>query len=271
MRHFLIFGPLLWLLGASVSFADARMSVLVDVLKLSEAAVILSDEGIEQAQDINTEMLDGQGGPGWMIQVARIYEPSLMVELVRTELESELSGAPLEEVVTFFATSRGTQIIDLENAARRAIQDDDVEEAARARFIALEGSTDARLALISEYIASGDMIDRNVTSALNSNYQFLRGLVEGGAFEMTEEEMLQDAANDIEESTRDTTEWLFGYLLLAYHPLSDDDLRAYIEFAETAPGQALNRALFNGFGKAYEDISYGLGRAVALNMTAEEL
>lgn len=271
MRRFLTLWPLVWLFASSAAFADARMSVLVDVLKLPEAAAILSEEGMGQAQDINLEMLDGKGGAGWAQQVSRIYAPSRMVELVRAELEKELSGEALEQVITFFASSRGTQIIELENAARRAIQDNDVEEAARARFTDVEDSDDPRLALITGYIASGDMISRNVTSALNSNYQFLRGLAEGDAIEMTEEEMLKDAAGDIEASTRDTTEWLFGFLLLAYHPLSDDDLLAYIAFSETPAGQALNRALFEGFGKAYEDISYALGRAVALNMTAQEL
>ncbi|MGC1505792.1 MAG: DUF2059 domain-containing protein [Sulfitobacter sp.] len=269
-RAFLLW-PLIWLFGAVVVHADARMSVLVDVLKLPEAAMILSEEGEGQAQEINLDMLDGKGGPAWAQQVSQIYAPARMVELVRAELEKELSGEALEQVIGFFASSRGTQIVELENAARRAIQDADVEAAARALFTEVEDSDDPRLLLISDYITSGDMISRNVTSALNANYQFLRGLAEGGAIEMTEEEMLKDAAGDIEESTRDTTEWLFGFLLLAYHPLSDDDLRAYIAFSETPAGQALNRALFEGFGKAYEDISYALGRAVSLNMTAQEL
>lgn len=263
--------PVAFVLSATIALADARMSVLVDVLKLPEASAILAQEGLDAAEELNRDMLDGQGGNGWAMQVARIYEPALMVELVRAELEAELAGDAVEEVITFFAGSRGTQIIELENAARRTIQDPDVEEAARARARDLEGSDDARLALITRYVATGDMISRNVTSAINSNYQFFRGLVDGGAFEMSEEEMLKEAAGDLDEVTADTSEWLYGYLLLAYHPLQDADLEAYIAFADTPAGQALNRALFNGFGKAYEDISYALGRAVALNMTAEEL
>lgn len=271
MRALFFVAPLIWLAGLGTAFADARMSVLVDVLKLPEAAVILSEEGLAQAEDINTDMLDGQGGAGWAQQVSRIYAPTLMVERVREELEKELAGAALEEVIEFYASDRGSQIVTLENAARRTIQDPEVETAARNRFTDLEDSDDTRLALIREYVAAGDMISRNVTSALNSNYQFLRGLVDGDAFEMTEEEMLKDAAGDLEQSTRDTTEWLFGFLLLAYHPLSDADMQAYTAFTKTPAGQALNRALFVGFGKAYEDISYALGRAVALNMTAQEL
>ncbi|KIN65039.1 hypothetical protein Z946_3937 [Sulfitobacter noctilucicola] len=266
-----LLGVWLTLAAATAAQADARTTVLVDVLKLQEAAGILALEGIASSEDLNRDMLEGQGGAGWALQVQQIYAPDRMVELVRAELEAALKGDALEEVITFFAGSRGRQIIDLENSARRAIQDPEVEEAARARYRALKGTDDPRLALITSYIESGDMIERNVTSALNSNYQFLRGLVEGGAFEMSEEEMLSDAAGDLEESTKDTAEWLYGYLLLAYHPLQDADLEAYIAFANTKAGQALNRALFDGFGKAYEDISYALGRAVSLNMTAEEL
>lgn len=271
MRRALTLWPLLLLLSGLSVLADARHSVLVDVLRLSEAAGILSDEGIAQAQDLNTDMLDGQGGAGWQLQVERIYEPALMAELVRTELEKELQGEELEEVITFFASKKGSEIISLENEARIAIQNPDIEEAARARFAALEDTDDPRLALITDIIESGDMISRNVTSAMNSNYQFMRGLVEGNAIEMTEDEILADVSKDIEENTEDTRGWLYGYLLLAYSPLSDDDLRSYIAFSQTSAGQALNRALFNGFGKAYEDISYALGRAVALNMTAQEL
>lgn len=271
MRRALALWPILLLLSAVAALSDARHSVLVDVLRLSEAARILSDEGINQAQELNTDMLDGQGGPGWQMQVERIYEPALMAELVRAELEAELQGEELEEVITFFASDKGSEIISLENEARKAIQSPDIEEAARARFAALEDTDDPRLALITEYVESGDMIDRNVTSAMNSNFQFLRGLVEGGAIEMTEDEILADVSKDIDENTEDTRGWLYGYLLLAYSPLTDDDLKTYIAFSQSSAGLALNRALFNGFGKAYEDISYALGRAVALNMTAQEL
>lgn len=271
MRNRLLLAGVFVILGTLSALADARMSVLVDVLKLPEAAVILTDEGKAQAQDLNTDMLDGRGGPGWAMQVDHIYAPTLMVEMVRAELENELSGAALEEVIAFFASDLGTRIVDLENSARITIQDPQAEEAARARFIALEDTGDARLGLIDAYIDSGDMVTRNVTTALNTNVQFLRGLVDGNAIEMTEEEILTDAARDLEAVTRDTTEWLFGYMLLAYHPLSDDELRSYLAFSETDAGQALNRALFAGFAKAYEDISYALGRAVALNMMAQDL
>ena len=264
--------PILLLWSTLHAWADARLTVLVDVMRLSEAAQILSNEGIGQAADINTDMLGGQGGAGWQQQVARIYAPELMVELLRAELAQELQGEELEQVISFFASDLGDKIVSLENTARVAIQEPDVEAAARARLAELEEEgDDPRLAQITAYIDSGDMISRNVVSAINSNFQFLRGLADGGAIEMTEEEMLADAASDLEGTTEDTAGWLTSFLLLAYHPLEDDELDSYIAFSETSAGQALNTALFNGFGKAYEDISYALGRAVALNMQAQEL
>ena len=267
----LYFWPVMVLFSALSAIADARMSVLVDVLRLPEAAQILSDEGFGYADDLNKEMLDGQGGAGWQVQVTAIYDPNRMVELVRAELEAELDGALLEDVISFYDSDLGGSISGLENSARVAIQNRDVEEAARARYVELFDSNDARFDQINRYILAGDMLNRNVTSALNSNMQFLRGLADGKAVDLSEDEILDDVSRDLEATREDTTSWLFGFLLLAYSPLDDEQLETYIAFTQTEAGQALNRALFNGFGAAYEDISYALGRAVALNMTAQEL
>lgn len=270
MRRCLYLVPLFWLIATS-SWADARTSVLMDVLKIEEVAQILQAEGIASAETLNQDMLGGNGGAGWQLQVGAIYRPQRIVEMLRTRLEAELQGDLREEVIAFFASDIGTEIISLENAARAAIGDDDIENAARLRFAEIEGTDDPRLAQIKALVESGDMITRNVTAAMNSNYQFMRGLAEGGAIKMTESEILADSAAQLDAITADTTGWLYGYLLLAYSPLEDDALDLYLEFAETEAGMALNRALFDGFGAAYEDISYALGRAVALNMVAQDL
>ena len=269
MRAFLIW-PLLVML-ALPAWADARLTVLVDVLKLRESAFILRQEGLTYAADLDADMLNGQGGSSWQVQVDAIYDADRMVEAVRSALAGELEAEAVETVITFFASELGQKIVTLENTARQAMSEGDVEEAARARYAELADSDDSRLTQLTAFIASGDMLNRNVTSALNSNYQFMRGLADGDVIEMTDEDILADVANETEEITEDTTSWLYGFFLLAYHPLDDAEFESYLEFSETEAGKALNRALFDGFGVAYEDISYALGRAVALNMTAEEL
>ncbi|MGJ8616229.1 MAG: DUF2059 domain-containing protein [Sulfitobacter sp.] len=273
LRLVVIWSMMIWV--AAPALADARMTVLVDVLKLPEAAQILRIEGLDHASELDADMLNGRGGAGWQTQVDAVYNTERMVETVRGALadvfEEKVSDVELEATISFFTSDLGVKIVALENSARSAILDADVEEAARARYAELEGTDDPRLALIEAFVENGDMINRNVTSAMNSNYQFLRGLADGNAIEMGEDEMLADVAADIDEITDDTVSWLYGYLLLAYHPLSDAELQEYLTYSNSKAGQALNRGLFDGFGKAYEDISYALGWAVALNMTAEEL
>lgn len=272
MRRAFLIWPLLTVLALPLpAFADARLSVLVDVLGLSQVAGILRDEGLDSAQDLNIEMLNGQGGAGWQVQVEAIYDPGRIVEAVRTALARELQGETLEQTVDFFASDLGGRIVALENSARVAIHDPDVEEAARKRYRDLQHGEDARLQMIRGLVADGDMVERNVTTAINSNFQFLRGLSDGDGLDMTEDEMLDEVSGEVEVIRADTLSWLYGYLLMAYSPLTDAELQAYIDFGTTTAGQALNRALFDGFGAAYEDISYALGRAVALNAMATEL
>ena len=262
--------PLLGLLAGPV-FADARGIVLMDVMRLQEAAQILRAEGLEHAQGLNEDMLAGQGGDGWQVQVNAIYDPARMVETVRSSIEAQFVDISMEDAISFYTGDLGSEIVSLENSARAAISDETIEAVARAQYEEIAGTDDPRLALIETLITEGGMIDRNVTSAMNSNYQFMRGLSEGGAMEMTQDEMLADVAAQQEEITEDTTGWLYGYMLMAYSPLTDAELQAYIDFSRTQAGQAINRGLFEGFGAAYAEISYGLGRALSLNMTAQEL
>lgn len=252
-------------------WAGARHTVLMDVLQIHELSDILHDEGMALGATLNRDWLDGQGGPAWMVQVTRIYDPERITEGIRAGLEPALQGAMLEDAIEFFASDLGGRIITLENAARRAMADPSVEQQARARFAQLQGSGDAREAQISRIITAGDLINRNVTSALNLNYQFLRALVDADVYAMTDAEILEDVLSERDVITQDTTGWLGAFFTLAYSPLSIAELTTYADFAEADVGRALNSGLFAGFDPLYEDISYALGRAMALNMAAEEL
>lgn len=251
-------------------WANARHTVLMDVLEIRQLSGILHTEGLNFGATLDREWLDGQGGAAWQQQVARIYDAERIHEAIRAGVEPALQDDLLEETITFFATDAGRRIIMLENSARAALADPDVEQAARDRFAALQGS-DPRLARIERMIDAGDLINRNVTSALNSNYQFLRALVDGGVYDMTDTEILDDVMSERENIALDTEAWLGAFMLLAYSPLDADALETYVRFSESSAGTALNAGLFAGFDPLYEDISYALGRAMALNMAAEEL
>jgi hypothetical protein len=259
------------LLTALPLWAGARHTVLMDVLQVRELSRILQAEGVAFGDTLNRDWLGGQGGPAWSGQVSRIYDAERIAEGIRAGLEPALKGDELEDVITFFASDLGSKIITLENSAREAMADDQVEQEARTRFAGLQDGDDARIEQINRMIDTGDLINRNVTSALNSNYQFLRALVDGDVYAMSDTEILEDVLSEREEITADTTSWLGAFMTLAYSPLTIDELTRYADFAATPGGTALNSGLFAGFDPLYEDISYALGRAMALNMAAEEL
>lgn len=269
MRRF--FAAALVILVALPLWAGARHTVLMDVLRIQELSGILHDEGIQFGNTLNENWLDGQGGPAWSQQVRRIYDPQRIREGIRAGLEPALDSQMLEDAITFFASDLGTRIIILENSARRAMSDPAIEEQARAHFAARQGTADSRLDQINRMIDAGDLINRNVTSALNSNYHFLRALVDGDVYAMSDTEILEDVMSEKTDIEADTISWLGAFFSMAYSPLTLEELTQYADFAETPAGKALNNGFFAGFDPLYEDISYALGRAMALNMAAEEL
>lgn len=259
------------MLTALPLWAGARHTVLMDVLQIRELSGILHEEGLQFGATLNNDWLEGQGGPAWAGQVTRIYDVDRIAEGIRAGLEPALEGEVLEAAIAFFASELGSQIITFENAARRALADPEIEAQARAKFVKQQDSNDVRLVQINRMIKAGDLINRNVTSALNSNYQFLRALVDGDVYTMSDEEILDDVLSEREAITEDTNIWLGAFLTLAYSPLSLEELTSYADFAESEAGRALNNGFFAGFDPLYEDISYALGRAMAMNMAAEEL
>lgn len=252
-------------------WAGARHTVLMDVLQIRELSSILHAEGLVFGDTLNREWMEGQGGPAWAGQVTRIYDPERIAESIRTGVEPVLKGDLLEETISFFASDLGGQIVMLENSARRAMADPAIEEHARAEYAKAVNAENPRLEQINRMIEAGDLVNRNVTSALNSNYQFLRALVDGDVYAMSDEEILTDGLAERDAITEDTASWLGAFFMLAYSPLTDEELTAYADFAESPAGKALNNGFFAGFDPLYEDISYALGRAMALNIAAEEL
>ena len=269
MRH--LFAVFVMIMTALPLWADARHTVLMDVLKIRELSAILHEEGQAFGATLNHEWLEERGGPAWAGQVTRIYDPVKISEGIRAGLEPALQGDILENAITFFASDLGTKVITLENSARSVMSDSVIEEEARSRFAALQGGKDPKLVQINRMIDAGDLINRNVTSALNSNYNFLRALVDGDVYAMSDDEILSDVMAEREEIAADTMSWLGAFMILAYSPLTLEELTLYADFSATDAGKALNAGFFAGFDPLYEDISYALGRAMALNMAAEEL
>ena len=243
---------------------------LWDALGLSPLVEVMQEEGLSQTESLGFEYLPYPPGDGWTALTRRIYDAEKMEVAMRRAFGAALGEGAVHGLTDFFESPEGRRIVELELAARRDFLDPAVEEKAREALTA-PGAEDGRLALIDEYIAVNDLVEFNVMGALNSNFSFFQGLAEGGGIDIAEDEMLAQVWSQ-EESTRvDTREWLRAYLHHAYAGLSDDELRAYIALSGSPEGQRLNRALFQGFERMYDDIYYALGLAVADQMDTQDL
>jgi hypothetical protein len=261
----------IWAACALQAAADARLSVLVDLLRVDEVTRIMQQEGLSYAQTLNDDMLNGQGGGFWSAQIDQIYAQQRMAETVRQGLAEGMSPTQLEEAIAFLQTETGQTLIELENAARTAMQDDAVEAAAKERCAAPADDDLAHLAVIERFAEQSALIERNVAGALSSNFQFYNGLADGGLTDQSEADILAQVYAQEPEIRADTESWLCGFLLLAYRTVPVEDVETYVDFYQTPAGRALNGALFDGYEQMYRDISYALGRAVALNAAGDDI
>lgn len=246
---------------------------LLDLLGIPETVEIMRIEGMDYADSLASDMLPGGPGSAWTMLLDGIYDTNRMEATVRAHFAQsypfeDVNTAPLEQ---FFSSELGREIIQLEISARQAMSDEAVEELARQSYLERAEDPDARFDQIDAFVQDNDLVDANVVGGLNTTIRFYQGLADGGAIEMTEEEILREVWMSEEDTRSDTVEWVYGFLLMAYRPLSDAQLTSYAEMAATEEGRALNRALFAGFDKMYGDISYALGRAIAQQMQSEEL
>ena len=123
--------------------------------------------------------------------------------------------------------------------------------------------------LVDEYIQANDLIEQNVQGALSADFSFFKGLDQDT---LTDDgELLAELLSQKDSMTAETTIWLYSFLLLAYRPLDEVQMRENIAFSRTDTGRALNEALFDGFDRMFDSISYRLGATVAQVLKGSDL
>jgi hypothetical protein len=258
---------------------QGRIDALMEVMGLDAIIAIMREEGLAYGDELGREMLAQGGGAAWDMLVDRIYDVDKMTMLVRRQFHRAFGDADPAPLIAFFESETGARIVELEVAARRAFMDATIEEAAREAFRRVEADLDApsprgidpHLSAIEAYIEVNDLIGFNVMGAMNANMLFYRGLIEGGAMEMTDADIVADVWAQEEDTRAETREWIYAFLMLAYEPLDAAQIHAYADLSATAAGRAMNRALFESFDLMYGEVSRALGMAIAGQMLGEEL
>ena len=243
----------------------AEATRLFEALGMPDLLPIMRQEGLAYGEDLQADLFEGRGGAEWKRAIDGIYDLDRLTAAVTAGLAESLDPAAARDAAAFFETGAGRQIIGYEVAARQALLDEAVEEAASAGWMDLQDQGGPRWDLLRAFESANDLIEQNVAGAMTSNYAFYMGLMEGGAigFEMTESDILSDVWSQEPAIRDDTTDWVYSFTSLAYQALSDEELAEYVEFSESPVGQALNAALFQTFNSLFADISLQLGRSSA--------
>ena len=245
------------------SASPTELDRLYRALMAPDLMEILSEEGRVQSQELQDEMFPGRSSAAWQATTSGIYGPDTMMHVFRDRFDAELVETDIAPLLTFLESEQGVMIIQLEVDARRALMDESVDDAAREAYDTLQGDDPERALQLTEFVDVNNLIDLNVSGALNANLAFYNGLAAGGGFDLPQDQIMADVWESADEIREDTTEWIYGYLTLAYGPLENDALEAYIDLSETPAGKALNRALFAAFDDLFRGISFDLGKAAS--------
>ena len=276
-----LFLPMI-LLIMMLSVGNAR---LVSAQDLSEAYLlpelfeIMSDESIAAIGAEGASPLSDTELAEWRAELATIYDPQRMHSRFLTELDAALASRPdvTADALDFAASDLGRRVLRLEVSARTALLEPEIDDAARSALMharhARPDARDARmLALVRERIAANDLIELNVSLGLNTSYAYYSGmLAEGATSGLGAQDLLALVQAQEEDIRQDIIDWIESYFLMAYQPLSEEEMRAYIAHAASPRGDAFNRAMFRAFDAVFVALSHQVGRALGRRMMAEEL
>ncbi|PJI91775.1 uncharacterized protein DUF2059 [Yoonia maricola] len=252
---------------------DAKVDTLLEALGMPELIEIMRLEGLAYGETLAVDMLPNGPNDQWAMAVSAIYDTQTMYEEVRGAFGEAVAGDDIDAMLAFFTSAPGEKIVGLEVSARRALLDEAVEQASKENAAIAMMDQTPRYQMVAEFVEVNDLIEANVVGALNSSYAFYTGLIDGGAMPegVTADTALQDVWAQEPDVRNETTEWVYSFLLMAYQPLSDEELEAYVDFSKTQAGQDMSDALFVAFDGMFDDISRGLGLASSRFMISQEL
>lgn len=254
---------------------DPDADALSDAYLLEDLFAIMAEEGRANADVIRDDMLADRSTGAWDREIARMYDPARMHAAFMAEFADELAGQPdvTRAALDFAGTETGARVLRLEIEAREAMLDDGIDAAARDQAQTARADATALVERVSERIAANDLIEANVSMGLNTSLAYFEGFSATAPrpLRLSADALVPEVMAQEPEIRAEAEEWLYAYFLMAYAPLSEDEMRAYIDFSASAEGQALNTAMFNAFQVVYVDISRDLGRAMGEALSGMDL
>ncbi len=260
--------------AAAQSGAEVRAEAerLFDVLRLDEVIAQMRTEGLDYADDLHADLFAGRVTAAWRDAVSHIYDTGAMEAAVRRDFLAAIGDTDTAGLAAFFAGQPGARILQLELDARRALADEEIEAAAKARAGRMSAAGDPMMDRIEAFISANDLVERNVAGAMNASLAFATALGDSApGTPMADRDVLSEVWAQEPEIREDTESWVRGFLTVAYGPLRPGELDDYIALSRTPEGRALNTALFAAFDALYIDISARLGDTAGRFLQSEEI
>lgn len=251
-----------------------EIHALAQALQLDRLAGVLQAEGLDYGRLLDADLLAGRGGAGWTAAVGRIYAPDRLRRDFRHLLSQELAADPLvPDMLAFLQSDLGRQIVTSELEARQAMLEPARKDKSRLAWMALAQDNPRRAGQIVEFVRLNDLMEGNVAGGMNANLAFYQGLAMTAppALRLPEEDLLAAVAGQEQAIRAETEAWLYPYLVMAYDPLEDAGLDAYLAFCETPAGRRLNSALFAVFNGLFARVSAEMGREAGLVLRGQEI
>ncbi|GGE44149.1 hypothetical protein [Actibacterium pelagium] len=268
---FLLSFPL-WV-SAATAGAEEKFDQLYRALNLPELIAVMRVEGLEYAEEISETLLQGRVIDDWGGMVEVIYDQTRMEDELRAEMTARMQDADFDALLGYYVGGAGEAIAKAELDARQVLLSEEAEAEAHSLVDHMRQVEDPRLEMLERLEYLNHLIDRNVTSALNSSYEFYYGLIDSGAIPggMSESDVLREVWAQEPEIRQEVDRWIWAYHAIAYEDLTDDDVLGYIAFSKTEEGKALFTVLFESFDTVFRRISRELGLTTGGFLVSEEI
>jgi len=244
---------------------------LYQLLHLDELVEIVSEEGLADANATADAYLQGVTRGGFGASIAKIYDKNSLSSRVKAMFAKALPARSADRLIGFYNSDLGLQVSQLEVSARRAITDPSIEDYVIELVLEAEAQGKLRPQLLRSAIKEMDWVKQNLAGAFEARFAFLEALSQVEALQLDRGQIFTLMQSDQEALSKEIEEWLLGYMHMAYSPLSDDELTAYLAFQTSPEGMDLNAALFDTFNKLTTENAQQLGQFTASALSAQDL
>ena len=244
---------------------------LYQLLHLDELVDIVSEEGLADANATADAYLQGVTRGGFGASIAKIYDKNSLTSRVKAMFAKALPARSADRIIALSHTHLGREVRQREESSRRAITDPSIEDYVIELVLEAEARGKRRPQLLRSAIKEMDWVKQNLAGAFEARFAFLEAVSQVEGLQLDQGQIFTLMQSDQEALSKEIEEWLLGYMHMAYSPLSDDELTAYLAFQTSPEGMDLNAALFDTFNKLTTENAQKLGQFTASALSAQDL